>query len=207
MPQCRRICSCTSGSAPKKFWPSISISPAAGSYSPIMCLSNVLLPQPLPPMMTKISPRLIAKLRSRWITRSLCCNVTSRTSICTSDDAVAAAGSDAEFVIEDIQRRVGDNEIDNGVDHCASGGLADGGGTTPALQPGLAPGGADEQSENNTLDEAGGDIAGRDGRARLIDELHKADVHAAGDQRATNQAERICQHAQQRHYHDQREHA
>src|SRR5262245_4215363 len=36
---------------------------------PIMCLRSVLLPQPLPPMMTKTSPCWTTKSRSRWITK------------------------------------------------------------------------------------------------------------------------------------------
>ena len=33
-----------------------------------MWRKSVLLPQPLPPMMTKISERLTVKSRSRWMT-------------------------------------------------------------------------------------------------------------------------------------------
>jgi len=42
--------------------------PLAGLCRPIMWRMSVLLPQPLPPMMMKTSPRFIVKLRSFWIT-------------------------------------------------------------------------------------------------------------------------------------------
>src|SRR5471032_243973 len=39
------------------------ISPASGSSKPMICLSKTLLPLPLGPMMTKISPGLTSKSR------------------------------------------------------------------------------------------------------------------------------------------------
>ena len=47
-----------------------------------MCLSSVLLPLPLPPMMMKMSPRLTVKLRSRMSTKLPKAIVRSRTVIC-----------------------------------------------------------------------------------------------------------------------------
>ena len=44
--------------------------PEAGRFSPIIDFRSVLLPQPLPPMMMKTSPRATVKFRSRWITKS-----------------------------------------------------------------------------------------------------------------------------------------
>jgi hypothetical protein len=44
------------------------MSPRAGRSSPIMCLSRVLLPQPLAPITMKTLPRRTEKLTSRWTT-------------------------------------------------------------------------------------------------------------------------------------------
>ena len=56
-------------SAAVKFSLPYQISPLAGSFRPIRWRSNVLLPQPLPPMMMKTSPRFTVKLRSRISTK------------------------------------------------------------------------------------------------------------------------------------------
>ena len=45
---------------------------------------TVVLPQPLPPMMMKISPRLTVKVRSRWMRKSPYAMVMSLTSIAAS---------------------------------------------------------------------------------------------------------------------------
>jgi hypothetical protein len=38
------------------FWPSIQISPASGCINPMRCFRSTLLPPPLRPMMTNVSP-------------------------------------------------------------------------------------------------------------------------------------------------------
>src|SRR6058998_827335 len=43
--------------------------PCAGSFRPMRCLSNVLLPEPLPPMMMNTSPWLMVKFKSRINTK------------------------------------------------------------------------------------------------------------------------------------------
>ena len=49
--------------------PLMRISPSSGNSSPMICLSNTLLPLPLGPMMTKISPGSTSKsspLSTSW---------------------------------------------------------------------------------------------------------------------------------------------
>src|SRR5258708_434445 len=74
----------SSGGASHRLWPSNSTCPLAGGLRPSRWLSSVLLPEPLPPMMTKMSPRLMVKLRSRCSTKSPYAMVRPRTWICAS---------------------------------------------------------------------------------------------------------------------------
>jgi len=69
-PKRRISCSRPGGSASQKLTPLYSTWPRAGCLSPIIWRISVLLPQPLPPMMTKMSPRRMVKLRS-WIRTKL----------------------------------------------------------------------------------------------------------------------------------------
>src|SRR3989441_2422377 len=93
-----------------------------------MCRSSVLLPDPLGPMITKMSPGSTAKLRSRWMTRSPYIMSRSRTSmrgraaVAMAEVAVMPA-SQVEQVEEDRHHRIrDDDEHDPGDDRRRRGG-------------------------------------------------------------------------------------
>jgi hypothetical protein len=56
MPTFRRIAASIRSLNPIMFCPSIQISPASGCIKPIRCFSKTLLPPPLRPIMTSVSP-------------------------------------------------------------------------------------------------------------------------------------------------------
>ena len=56
MPNRLRTASRASSSVVQMFCPKTVTDPLSGMYVPIRCRSSVLLPQPLPPMITSISP-------------------------------------------------------------------------------------------------------------------------------------------------------
>ena len=58
-----------SSSSSQKLSAPYQIEPAAGALSPIKWRMRVDLPQPEPPMMTKMSPRATVKVRSRCRTK------------------------------------------------------------------------------------------------------------------------------------------
>src|SRR5688572_22338177 len=93
--------------------------------SPIMCLSSVLLPHPLPPMITNTSPRFTVKLRSFITTKSPKAIVRSFTMICGSPIAgatcalpldVPAAGSDADDIEHHCEDSAGRDDGDDAAD-------------------------------------------------------------------------------------------
>ena len=79
------------GSAAVKLSVPYRISPFAGSFRPMKCRSKVLLPQPLPPMMTNTSPWRIMKLRSRMITKLPYAIVRLRTVMCACESVAGLA--------------------------------------------------------------------------------------------------------------------
>src|SRR5690606_6981232 len=75
----------------RKSSPSKRIEPEAGRFRPMRCFRRVLFPLPLPPITTKISPRLTSKVRSSMIVVAPYAIVRSLTSI----------GEDSGLVISD----------------------------------------------------------------------------------------------------------
>src|SRR6266446_34 len=95
-----------------------------------MCRSSVLLPDPLGPMMTKMSSGSTAKLRSRWMTRSPYIMSRSRSSmrgripVATSAVAIMSA-SKMEQVEEDCHHRIRDDDQHDPCDDRRRSGGAD----------------------------------------------------------------------------------
>src|SRR5512142_1705986 len=95
----------------------------------------VLLPQPLPPMMMKTSPRLMVKVRSRMRTKSPYAMVRSWTLMWASFSVMvassrptepvalpfAASGSYSQHVAQHGDHRGGDDDPHNGGDHRGRG--------------------------------------------------------------------------------------
>ena len=92
-PRRRRRRRRTRSSASFRSSPSSRMRPAAGVCSPIMWRSSVLLPQPLPPMIARISPRRTAKSRPCWMTRPPCAIVRPSTRMMSASVAITTPAS------------------------------------------------------------------------------------------------------------------
>src|SRR5919107_366355 len=139
------------------------MSPAAGSTSPIMCFSRVLLPQPLAPMMTKMSPDGTWKLTSRCTTKPLKAMVRPSTVI------LGSAISDAQNIGHDGEDRVdNDDEHDRG-DHGRSRRHPDRLRAPARLHAAKRPGISHEHAEDRALAEADPEIDHPDAALGLDD--------------------------------------
>src|SRR5262249_27807810 len=120
-----------------------------------MWLSSVLFPHPLPPMMTKISPRAIVNDRSCWITKSPYPIVSPSTAIRGAGGVSAgAAPLEAEDIEDHGEDAVHDDDENDRGDHGRGGRLADGGRAPPRLHPAQAPNECDQDAEDHALADA-----------------------------------------------------
>ncbi|KAG0505325.1 MAG: hypothetical protein Udaeo_13460 [Candidatus Udaeobacter sp.] len=97
MPTFLRIAPSWRSFIPMMFWPWIQISPESGSINPTMCLSKTLLPPPLRPMMTRVSPLLTLRSTPRKIS---CCPIffcNERTAIMGEELSETKGGSSDIF--------------------------------------------------------------------------------------------------------------
>ena len=76
----------SSSSMSQRGRPSSRTVPSDGRSSPIRCFSSVLLPEPLPPMITKISPCSTSKVRSRITTNDPKASVRSSTEMVGAEE-------------------------------------------------------------------------------------------------------------------------
>src|SRR6266436_6720137 len=124
-----------------------------------MCRRSVLLPDPLGPMITKMSSGSTAKLRSRWMTRSPYIMSRSRTSmrdlipVATSTMAIVPA-SQMEEVEEDGHHRVRDDDEHDPGDRRRG---------TPGLHSARTARDRHEHAEHRGLDESRREVVQRDG--------------------------------------------
>src|SRR5262249_60669811 len=113
--------------------------------SPIKCRNSVLFPQPLPPMMMKMSPRCTVKLRSCISTKLPNAMVRSRTvmraslppaapwalvALATPPSALVvvspiARRSDSQHVEHRCEDAAGGDDQDEAADHCRGRRIAD----------------------------------------------------------------------------------
>src|SRR5437016_2469702 len=133
-----------------------------------MCRRSVLLPDPLGPMITKMSSGSTAKLRSRWMTRSPYIMSRSRTSmrdlipVATSTVAIVPA-SQMEEVEEDGHHRVRDDDEHDPGDHRRRRGGAHRRRGSPGLHSAQAARDRHEHAEHRGLDESRREVVQRDG--------------------------------------------
>src|SRR5512132_4490193 len=119
-----------------------------------MWRSSVLLPQPLPPMMMKMSPRATVKLRSRCRTKEPKAIVRSSTTIGGAVSAMSVPmppASDAEDVGEHGEQTVGDDDPHDRGDHRGRGGRAHGRRAAAALDTAQTAGHSDDDPEDHAL--------------------------------------------------------
>src|SRR6185295_985145 len=119
-----------------------------------MLRSNVLLPQPLPPMMINTSPRLTVKLRSRIKTTEPYPRERLRTVIFAS--AAISFGlslfiSHSDYVKDHGQGAASRDDKNDARDHGRGGRLADGRGTGAALHAAQTPRKGDQHTINHAL--------------------------------------------------------
>src|SRR6185369_5819875 len=149
-----------------------------------MCLSSVLLPEPLPPMITNTSPRRTVKLRSCISTKLPYAIVRSRTVMRASGanfgagDSLppfpfgalfdATATSDSENVEHDGEDSTRSDDRDDARHHRGRRRLADRGGAVPRLHAAKAPRDRDQDAVNGRLEDATNEVAQRNGGRRLL---------------------------------------
>src|SRR3989441_7307695 len=172
-----------------------------------MCRSSVLLPDPLGPMITKISPGSTAKLRSRWMTRSPYIMSRSRTSmrgripVATSAVAVMSA-SKMEQVEEDRHHRIRDDDEHDPGDDRRRRGRAHRRRGAPGLHSTETARDRHEHAEHRRLDESCREVVQRDGLEAALVILQAAEVQQAdADGGAAEHAEQIGVEAEQWHHH------
>src|SRR5689334_881757 len=111
---------------------------------PTRCFKSVLLPQPLPPMMMKMSPRRIVKLRLRCMTKSPYAMSRFRTVMCASGRVAASltggSRSESEGIGQHGEDAVRHDDEDDAGHHGGGGGKPDGGRAAPALDAAHAAG-------------------------------------------------------------------
>src|SRR5437870_8040720 len=84
-------------------WPKIFTEPEVGFIEPIIWRSNVLLPQPLPPMITSVSPRRTLKEMSLITVRSPNFRIRSTTSITGESAGVGMINNDE--INDEVRRK------------------------------------------------------------------------------------------------------
>src|SRR5580765_4004900 len=137
-----------------------------------MWLSSVLFPHPLPPMITKISPRAIVNDRSCWMMKSPYAIVRSATAMWEGADATLdAAGLEVKDIQDHREDAVDDDDEHDGRDHGRRGGEAHGRRAPPRLH---APEAADEgndHAEHRALADADEEARQAHGPAGLLEIL------------------------------------
>src|SRR5215472_8543701 len=113
-----------------------------------MWLSRVLLPHPLPPMITKISPRSIVKERSCWMTKLPYAIVRSATAIRGS----GVVGLEVEDIQDHGKNAVDDDDEDDRRDHRGRRREPNRGGAPARLHASEAADERDEDAEHAALD-------------------------------------------------------
>src|SRR5262245_4116630 len=124
IPSRRCSIACSSGLASHMLVPASSILPAAGRCSPTMWRISVLFPEPLPPMMMKMSPSPIVNVRCSIRMRLPKAMVRSTTSICGGRcPASATTALDAKDMGDHVDQEVGDDHHHDPADHgrCSRG--------------------------------------------------------------------------------------
>src|SRR5436190_14049409 len=203
--------SCSAGSAFQKSRSPNNTSPRAGAISPTKCFKSVLLPQPLPPMMMKISPRRIVKLRSRCMTKSPYAMSRFRTVMCASGlfapSLICRCWSDSEGIGQDGEDAVRHNDEHDAGHHRGGCGETDGGRATAALDAAHATGKCDQNAEHRALADADGKVDQMHAVEDLVDVLgHRQIEHTDADQAAPQDAHQVCVNAKKRHHEDERDH-
>src|SRR5262245_50673194 len=126
--------------------------------SPSMCRRSVLLPLPLPPMMTNTSLRRTVKSMSRMRTKSPKAMVRSRT-VMWAFGSTGALTSDSQDVEGDGEDAAGADDEHDPRHHRGGGRLADGRGAAAALEPTQASRHGDEDTVHGGFEHAAGDVA------------------------------------------------
>src|SRR5512138_1468272 len=127
--------------------------PAAGCCRPMRCRSSVLLPLPLPPMMTKMSPSSTVKLRSLITTSLPYAIVRSRTVILGRRPAGSTRGSDPEDICTISDHGGRHDDADDPGDHGGGGGLPHGRGAPSARDAAHAAGQGHDDAEHGAHEE------------------------------------------------------
>src|SRR5215813_5265301 len=123
------------------------------------CRNSVLLPEPLPPMMTKISAGLTTKLTLRWIRKPpyamsrLATSMRGRVLAAElgADGAIIVA-SQPEHVEDDAQEAIGDDDQHDRGDHGGGRGQSHRRGTSTGLHPAQASGHGNQDPEHRRAD-------------------------------------------------------
>src|SRR5574341_1414534 len=163
MPKRRSICSRRSGVACVKFSVPYQISPVAGSFNPIRWRNNVLLPQPLPPMMMKTSPCLTVNVRSRISTKLPYAIVRLRTAMCASLPAATCSRSpdmsNPQNVEEHREEAAGADDEDDAGDHRVGRRVTDRGRAGTGLHTAQASGDRDQHAVHRCFEHAAEQVA------------------------------------------------
>src|SRR5262249_27414479 len=203
MPKRRISRSCSSGSAFHRSCVPNSTSPRAGAMRPTRCFKSVLLPQPLPPMMMKMSPRRMVKLRSCWMTKLPYAMSRSRTVMWASAVSGMTRRLDAEHVGEHGEDAVGDDDEDDPGNSRRGRGKPDRRRAAPALNAAEAAGNGHEDAEHRALRNADREVGEVDAVHRLVDVFgHRQVQHADCDDPAADDAHQVAIDAEQRHHQD-----
>src|SRR5262249_55875885 len=173
-----------------------------------MWLSSVLFPHPLPPMITKISPRAIVNDRSCWMTNSPYAIVRSTTVMRGGAGATLdAAGLEVQDIEDHREDSVDDDDGHDRRDdgrrsretHCR-------GAPTRLHAPKAADEGHDH-AEHRALAEADEEARELHGHAGLLEILARPDSqHAPANHTAAHDSKEIRIDRQERHHHDEGKH-
>src|SRR4051794_32551628 len=139
------------------------MSPAAGSTRPIMCFSKVLLPQPLAPMITKMSP--VGTLKLTW----RCTTKPSKAMVRPSTVILDSAISDTHEIRHNGEDRIDHDDEDDGGDHSRRSRHTDRFGAATGLHAPQRAGIGNQHSEHHALAEADPEIDHPDGGLGLED--------------------------------------
>src|SRR6266536_990577 len=170
--------------------PSMRISPSSGSSSPMMCLSKTLLPPPLGPITTKISPRSTSKfspLSTGWPSKLRRRLRTVTRTPCWGMEAGAFIGWSIEIHQEARHEIVQDQDQHDGVDHRLGHGAADAPWTADGLEALMTGDHADDDGKNESLEQSVDDFAQVHQVAEIAEISGKADadpIIVNGHQRA-----------------------
>src|SRR5438128_12429809 len=146
--------------------------------------TSVLLPDPLGPMTTKMSPGSTVKLRSRWMTRSPYVrsrpwtSMRGRTAVAISEAEFMSA-SQMEQVEEDRHHRIRDDDEHDPGDDRRRRGRAHRRRGAPGLHSTETARDRHEHAEHRRLDESCREVVQRDGLEAALVILQAAEVQQA----------------------------